>query len=114
MYDRLETEARKIGFLVNERNTTYMFMMAAGNMTKPHNLKIRNKEFDGVSEFKYFGNIIENNIRNYRHIRERIQTGNKEYYANLQMLRSKIISRSSKLQIYKILIRPIVTYGAET
>jgi hypothetical protein len=30
------------------------------------------------------------------------------------MLKSKSISRRSNLQIYKTLIRPIVTYGAET
>jgi len=114
MYDCLETEARKIGLLVNERKTKYMFMTAAGNIRKTHNLRIGNKEFEGVSEFKYLGNIIENNNRNERCIKERIRTGNKAYYANLQMLKSKIISRRSKLQIYKTLIRPVVTYGAET
>ena len=40
--------------------------------------------------------------------------GNKANYANLQMLKSKIISRRSKLQIHKTLIRPILTCGAET
>jgi len=77
-------------------------------------LRIGNKEFEGVSEFKYLGNIIENNNRNDRCIKERTQTRNKAYYANLQMLKSKITSRRSKLQIYKTLISPVVTYGAET
>jgi hypothetical protein len=114
MFDCLETEARKIRLLVNERKTRYMFMTAAGNMRKPHNVRIGNKEFEGVSEFKYFGNIIENNNRNDRCIKEKIQTGNEAYYANLQMLKSKIISRRSKLQMYKTLTRPVLTYGAET
>jgi len=43
IYDRLETEARKIGLLVNERKTKYMFMTAAGNMRKLHSLRIGNK-----------------------------------------------------------------------
>jgi hypothetical protein len=113
MFDRLETEARKIGLLVNERKTKYMFMTAIGNMRKPHNLRIGSKEFEGVSDFKYLGNIIENNNRYDRCIKERLQAGNKVYYAKLQMLKIKIISRRSKLQIYKTLIRPVVTYGAE-
>ena len=114
MYEHLETEAREIGLLVNERKSKYMFMSAAGNIREPQNLRIGNKEFEVVSEFKYLGNIIENKNRNNKCIKERIQAGNKAYYANLQMLKSKSISRRSNLQIYKTLIRPIVTYGAET
>jgi hypothetical protein len=45
MFDCLQTEARKIGLLVNERKIKYMFMTAIGNMRKPHNLRIGSKEF---------------------------------------------------------------------
>jgi hypothetical protein len=114
MYEDLETEARKIDLLVNERKTKYMFMSAAGNIREPQNLRIGNKVFEGVSDFKYLGNIIENKNRNSKYIKEGIQAGNKAYYANLQVLKSKSICRRSKLQIHKTQIRPTVTYGAET
>jgi predicted aspartyl protease len=60
MYEHLETEAKKIGLLVNERRTKYMYMSAVGSTRELQNLRIGNKEFEGVSEFKYLGNIIEN------------------------------------------------------
>ena len=36
-----------------------MFESAIGNTREPQNLRIGNKEFEGVSEFKYLGNINE-------------------------------------------------------
>ena len=40
--------------------------------------------------------------------------GNKAYYANRQLFNSSLISRNSKLQIYRTLVRPVVTYGSES
>ena len=40
--------------------------------------------------------------------------GNKAYYANRQLFNSRPISRNSKLQIYRTLVRPVVTYGSES
>jgi len=40
--------------------------------------------------------------------------GNKAYYANTQLVNSSLISRSSKLQIHRTLVRPVVTYGSES
>jgi hypothetical protein len=37
IYEHLETDAREIGLLVNERKTNYMFMSAAGNIREPQN-----------------------------------------------------------------------------
>ena len=41
-------------------------------------------------------------------------TGNKAYYANRQLVNSSLTSRSSKLQIYRTLVHPVVTYGSES
>jgi len=47
-------------------------------------------------------------------MRDRIQVGNRAYAANYHMLKSNIIRRSVKMQIYKTLIRSVVMYGSET
>jgi hypothetical protein len=39
--------------------------------------------------------------------------GNKAYYANRQLSNSSLISRNSKLQIYRTLVRPVVSCGSE-
>jgi len=40
--------------------------------------------------------------------------GNKAYYANRQLVNSSLISRNSKLQIYRTVVRPLVTCGSES
>jgi hypothetical protein len=52
--------------------------------------------------------------RNDNCVKERIQAGNRAYFANLTTLKSKIISRAAKIQANKTLIRRVATYGAET
>jgi hypothetical protein len=58
--------------------------------------------------------VINNDNRNDNCVKERIQAGNGAHFANFRILKSKIISRAVKLKVYKTLIRPVVTYGAET
>jgi len=67
-----------------------------------------------VSSLKYLGNVINKEGRIGECVKDRIQVGNRVHAANHHMLNSKIIKRSVKMQIYKTLIRPVVTYGSET
>jgi hypothetical protein len=71
MYGHLETEARKIGLLVNEKKTKYMFVSAVGNTRELQNLQIGNKEFEGVSEFKHLGNNREQKLKLYMYKRKK-------------------------------------------
>jgi len=47
-------------------------------------------------------------------IKSRIAVGNKCYYALGTILKRRSISQSIKIRLYKTIIRPVVTYGAET
>ena len=44
----------------------------------------------------------------------RIVLGTKAYYANLKFFKSKLVTKQSKLKLYRTVIRPIVTYASET
>jgi len=64
-----------------------------------------------VDRFKYLGMLIDNGNNITNTIRDRILAGYKAYYANIQLLKNKNISRQTKLKIYKTTIRPVVTYS---
>ena len=64
--------------------------------------------------FQHVGNIIGNTNNNNKCIKERIMMNNKACYANRQPVNSSLISRNSKLQIYRTSVRPAVTCGSES
>jgi hypothetical protein len=67
-----------------------------------------------VNHFVYLGNIIDNENRINKCVKGRIQAGNKANFANNELFKNKLISRSTKMEIYRTIIRPVVTYGSET
>ena len=46
-------------------------------------------------------------------IAEGIVKGNKAYYANTKLIKSKFLKRNTKMKIHKTIIRPVVTYSSE-
>jgi hypothetical protein len=71
-------------------------------------------QIDQVRLFSYLGAIVNGNNTMEEEIRERIVKGNKAFYANKTLFKSKLVSRKSKLKLYWSVIRPIVVYGCET
>jgi len=47
-------------------------------------------------------------------IAEKVVKGNKAYYANAKVIKSKFLKRNTKMKMYKTIIRPVVTYWSET
>jgi hypothetical protein len=70
--------------------------------------------FEGVAEFIYLGklNINDNSVQ--KEIQRHILAGNRTYFAAISLFRNRLLSRATKIRLYKTLISPIVAYGAET
>ena len=113
VYLDLEEETSKLGMEINENKTKYMVTSTYEHRRNAGDLRIGSKTFEGVQSFQCLGNIGNTNNNN-KCIKERIMMGHKAYYANRQLVNSSLISRSSKLQIYRTLVRPVVTCGSES
>jgi hypothetical protein len=104
VYKEMEEKAGKTGLEINERKTKYMIMSTSERRRKPQNFKIEEKLLAAVSSFQSLGNVINNGNTNNNCVKKRIQAHNRAYFANLIILKSKIISRAAKIQVYKSLV----------
>ena len=59
------------------------------------------------------GTLISNDNCVEKEIQRRILAGNGSYFAAISLFRSRLLSRNSKIILYKTPIRPVVSYGAE-
>jgi hypothetical protein len=63
-----------------------------------------------VENFNYLGPILNAENKMNIEITENIAKGNKAYYANSKLIKSKLLNKNSKIKIYKTMISPVVTY----
>jgi hypothetical protein len=66
-----------------------------------------------VQSYKYPGSFVNSNNSIEEEIQHRITFGNKAY-ANQFLVKSRLVSKISKLKLYTSIIRPTVTYACET
>ena len=103
----------QIGLQMNDTKTKYMI-----NRQDEYKIKVielMGKKYKKVESFKYLGSVMTslNDIKS--EIKSKIAVGNKCYYALGPILRRRrSIFQSIKSRLYKTIIRPAVTYEAET
>jgi len=67
-----------------------------------------------VTILSYLGSILNAGNKMNIEIAERIAKGNKAYYANAKLIKSKFLKKNTKMKIYITMTRPVVTYSSET
>ena len=77
-------------------------------------LNVANFKFAQVNEFKYLGTIVTDKNETKTEIQKRLHSGNACFYATNKLLKSRLLSRKTKIRIYKTIILPVVLYGCET
>jgi hypothetical protein len=77
-------------------------------------IKIANRSFKNVSQFKYFGTTVTIQNLIQEKIKRRMNPGNACYHSVLNLLSSSLLSKSVKIRILKIMILHVVLYGYKT
>jgi hypothetical protein len=88
-------------------------MQAARAVHNDEHMCCEQHKFEHVKEISYLGSEMNQTNSNNSEIQARILGGNRYYYAYGKLMKSGALNKSSKLKIYKSLIRPVVTYGCE-
>ena len=64
-------------------------------------------KIEEVSKTKYLGTIVTSDNLLEEEIKERIAAGNRACFEKQKILQSKLISKKTKMKLYKTLIRPV-------
>jgi hypothetical protein len=99
---------------MNVDKTKYMLLFRHQNVGQNREIKIANRSFENVSQFKYLGTTVTNQNFIEEEIKRRLNSGNACYNSVQNLLPSRLLSKNVRIRIYKTVILPVVLYGCET
>ena len=111
-FQQLKNNSLEVRLTINEKKTKYLKCIKKD--IRIENLNINSWYIEEVQRYKYLGSIINDSNSIEEEIKERIALGIKAYYTNQKFFKSGLVTKSSKLKLYRTVIRPVVTYASET
>jgi hypothetical protein len=84
------------------------------NVGQNHNIKIDNKSFESVEEFKYLGTTLTKWHSIHEQIKSRLKLGNTCYHSVQNLSSFRLLSKNTKIKVHWTIILPVVLYGCET
>jgi hypothetical protein len=104
---------KEVGLEANTEKTKCMLQSHHQNAGQNHNIKITNRSFKNVAQFKYLGTTITNQNFIQEEIKRRLNLGNACYHS-VQNLLSCLLYKNVKIRLYKTVILPVALYGCGT
>jgi hypothetical protein len=106
--------SEEVSLEINVENTKHMLLTRQQNVGQNWDMKIANRSFENVSQFKYLGTTVTNQNLIQEEFERRLNSGSTCYHSIQNLLSSHLLSKNLKIRIYKTIIVPVVLYGCET
>ena len=91
--------SKETGLDVNANRTKYTVMSRDQNAGRSHNMRIDNRSFESVEQFKYLGTTVTNQNSIQKEIKSRLKSGNAIYHSVQNILSSSLLSENLKIKI---------------
>jgi hypothetical protein len=105
-FQQLKNNLMQVGLIINEKKTKYL-KSTTTKIIRFQNLNGNGLHIEQVQQYKYLGFIINDSNSIEGEIKERIALGIKAYYANLKSFKSRLVTKYSKLTLYRTVITPM-------
>jgi hypothetical protein len=87
---------KEVGLEINVEKTKYMLLSRQQNASQNRDIKIANRWFENVSQFKYLGTTVTNQNLIQEEFKRRMSSGNACYNSVQSLLSSRLLSKKSK------------------
>jgi hypothetical protein len=84
------------------------------NAGQNYDIKIANRCSENVTQLKYLGRTVTNQILIEEEIKRKLNSGNIYYHSVQNLLSSHLLCKTVKIRIYKTIILHVVLYGCDT
>ena len=111
-FQQLKNYSLEVGLTINDKKTKYL--KCTRKDIKRENININSSYIEQVKQYKYLGSITNDTNSIEEEVKKRTALGTKAHCANIKFFKSKLVTKSSKLKLYRTIIRTIVTYASET
>jgi hypothetical protein len=81
--------SKEVGPEISVKKTKYMLLSRHQNVGQNRDIKIANRSFGNVSQFKYFGTTVTNQCLIQEEIKRRMNSGNACYHSVQNLLSSR-------------------------
>ena len=102
----------EVGLTITEKKTNYL--KGTKKDIRSENLKINNSYTAQVQQYKYLGSIINDGNSIEEEVKERTALGTKAYHANQKFFKSRLVTKSWKLKLYRTAISPRAPHVSDT
>jgi hypothetical protein len=106
--------SKEVGLEINTEKTKYMLQFRHQNAGQNHDIKIANKCFENVEQFKYLLTTATNQNLIQEEIKRKFNFGNACYRSVKNLLSFGLLSKTRKIRIYTSIIFPVDLYECET